>query len=77
MDTTTGTESPADTARGTWAFIWYKPTKLGARPEKRTVAGTPPMLTAGVIVVRAGGLLPAGEPVGGWFVTAPSPVTYI
>jgi hypothetical protein len=61
-ETTTGTALPAGVAAGTRASIRYTPTEPGSRPEKRTLAGSPPTVTAGVIVVSDGALADAGAP---------------
>src|ERR1017187_4590949 len=45
IEIVTGTAFPGAADAGTRAFTWYSPTKPGARPEKMTWAGTPPMVT--------------------------------
>ena len=70
----TTTSEPFVGAAGTKAFTWYVPTKPGARPENRTVACAPPIVTLGMVVVIDKGLFDEDEPVAGWFVTAPRPV---
>src|SRR5438477_12066910 len=55
MDSTTGTLSPR-TPSGTWTFTWFRLTKPGAKPEKITFAGTPPIVTVGMAMVDATGL---------------------
>jgi hypothetical protein len=71
---TTGTASPGVTFVGTDTFTWYRPKKLGASPEKLTGAEIPPMLTVGVLFVRASGELGAATPVGCLLFTCPRPV---
>ena len=61
MAITMGTAAPFEDAAGTSASTWYSPTEPGARPENRTVAGAPPMVTVGVAVVCESWL-----PLGGW-----------
>ena len=51
MAITTGIEAPFEDPVGTRASTWYSPTEPGARPENSTVAGAPPMVTVGVVVV--------------------------
>jgi len=46
----------------------------GVSPEKSTLAGAPPIVTVGVIVVHESGAARAGSPVAGWLVTGPKPV---
>jgi hypothetical protein len=66
MEIATGTALPASAVAGTRALTWYSPTKPGARPENRTLADTPPMVTVGVVRVSARGVLVgAGKPVWG------------
>src|ERR1035437_536196 len=65
IEIVTGTALPGAVDAGTRAFTWYSPTKPGARPEKITWAGTPPMLTAGVVVVLASGLVGDPPPLAG------------
>ena len=70
----TGTALPPGAPGGTCTFTWYSPTAPGERPENKTGAKTPPMLTVGVVVVGARVVIDAGAPVAGWLVTAPRPV---
>src|ERR1017187_3001681 len=62
---TTGVAFPAATPAGTCTFTWYSLTKPGASPEKSTCAGTPPIITVGVAVVMASGLLGEAAPLAG------------
>jgi hypothetical protein len=74
IETTTETAFPLGAPEGTWASTTYSPTDPGARPEKITDVVTPPIVTVGVEVVRASGLVGAAAPVRGWLVTGPRPV---
>src|SRR5713226_580000 len=47
---------------------------VGAGPENDTVAGTPPMVSVGLMTDSESGVDGAGAPVAGWLVTAPRPV---
>jgi len=49
----------------------------GASPENNTRASEPPIVTVGVAIVVAGGVLGAAEPLAGWFCTGPRPVQKI
>jgi hypothetical protein len=51
MEITTGAAVSGANPAGTCALTWYNPTKPGASPEKNTSADTPPIVTAGVVVV--------------------------
>ena len=77
IDSDTGTALPFIDAVGTKAFTWYRPTAVGERPEKLTVAETPPTVSVVVVVVTARGLTGAAAPLAGWFVTGPRPVQKI
>jgi hypothetical protein len=70
----TGIALPLEEPGGTTAFTWYSPTAPGARPENRTVAAAPPIVTVGVTTVHESGLPGPGEPVAGWLLTKPKPV---
>ena len=78
METTRSCE-PVSALAGTVTFTWYRPTELGERPLKITVAGTPPMLTEGVSSVCTkpslvgAGYGGVGYPVGGCQFTGPNP----
>jgi len=61
----TGTAGPLALPAGTRTFTWYSPTAPGARPEKKTLAGAPPIVTVGLVGVEERGLARAGEPLGG------------
>jgi hypothetical protein len=65
IEIVTGTALPGAVDAGTRAFTWYSPTKLGASPEKITLAGTPPMLNVGVVVVVDSGLVGDSHPLSG------------
>src|SRR5690349_17825699 len=67
-----GTADPGVTPEGICTLTWYSPTKPGAKPEKVTLAASPPMVTVGVSMVVE--LPPASAPDFGWFRTAPSPL---
>src|SRR5438094_10249624 len=69
-----GISGPVSVAAGTCTLIWYRPTKPGASPENATFAGTPPIVTTGVVRVRANGLPGLAAPRPGRFVTSPRPV---
>src|ERR1017187_2170191 len=70
----TGTASPLEAPAGTTTSSWYSPTAPGARPENRTVAAAPPIVTFGVATVRESGSFSPGDPVAGWLLTKPKPV---
>ena len=72
-----GTRSPDGVCVGTCTFTWYRPRNPGARPENSTGLSTLPIVTVGAATVSDNGTDIAAEPVGGWFVTAPSPVQKI
>ena len=74
IETTTGMALPGAIPAGTRTFTWYSPIVPGARPEKRTLALIPPMVTVGVVVVSQRDVVGAGEPVFGGLVTTPRPV---
>src|SRR5665213_211680 len=74
IDRTTGTADPNATPAGTCTLTWYSPTVPGASPEKTTFAGTPPMVTVGVVVVSDRVAFEAACPLPGAFVTSPRPV---
>ena len=59
-DIATGTSAPPGAPAGTCALTWYSPTKPGASPEKRTWAGTFPMVTVGFVRVSENPLPDAG-----------------
>src|SRR5580698_10375112 len=69
---------PGASPAGTVRFTWYNPTNVGANPEKDTCAGTPPMVTAGVLVVSAYGPVEGAATPGAMAMfTGPNPVAYI
>jgi hypothetical protein len=61
----TGTGVLVGVVAGTSASTSYSPAEPGIKAENWTVASTPPIITVGVVVVSAIGLLGAGEPLGG------------
>lgn len=70
---------PGEVEAGTCTVTWYTPTNIPSAPtlvgincEACTCATTPPIVTDGVAVVIEG-VPDAALPVGGWFVTGPSP----
>jgi len=65
IDSTTGTAEPVPDPAGTCRLTWYSPTDPGAKPEKSTGAGTPPMVTTGVVMVSEVIAVDAGLPVAG------------
>jgi hypothetical protein len=74
IERTTGIAELGVTPAGTCTLTWYSPTVPGASPEKSTVAGNPPIITVGLVVVAEGVVFDAALPLAGEFVTGPSPV---
>ena len=74
METTTGILLPVGVPGCTITLIWYTPTKLTI-PLKTTCAGTPPIVTVGVVTVLVyPGAALIMPPLGMAGLTAPSPV---
>ena len=48
---TSDTAGPGETAAGTRALTWYKPTRPGVNPENCTGAWIPPSVTVGISIV--------------------------
>jgi hypothetical protein len=74
IDRVTGTAGPGVTTAGTCTLTWYSPTVPGESPEMVTVAGIPPIVTLGSVMVEDRVVLDAALPLAGGFVTSPSPV---